>query len=649
MDLQQYLQAVRKFWWVILIPALLGGAYGAYQTSQAVPKYRASITFFIATTSDTGVAGAAQGDTFAQRRVNSYVGLLSSDKLAEMVAETADVGLTPAQVRGMIGGRGDLDTVLLTATVTSTSRALAQDVADAVATEFVTFVDSVESSGPNPASVHLRVVSGPSVHEVATRGKLTTAVKAMVGLLLGLGLAVLLELRDNTVRTEEQLRVLEAGPVLGRIPFDRRVRSAPLLVEADQLSTVAEAFRQLRTNLQFIDIARPVQVLVVTSSVADEGKSVTASNLALSLMAANRHVLLIEADLRRPRLADYFEVDRSIGLTDVIAGQAELDDALHHWVPGGLSVLPSGHLPPNPSELLGSAAMRGLIERLRDRFDMIIIDTPPLLPVTDGAVAAAWADGVVLVVREGKTTRHQVATSVRSLHAVSARLLGVVLTMATTRRGSGYESYERPGDRSPLRERARDVLATVLANAGSPSSPAPQPAAEPEPADDPEPALEVDPHVSARPVDWEEWHEAEAPTEPVPELDAPAPAPEPSESADPPAAWLQDTHEPLAAWEHEPDEPPAPWDRDVDGPAAARTPEASEPERSSEVGKPVVPSARHESEAMRLSDEPLPGLGTVPIDQASEATPAGTGQSRGGRRRERWSERVDLDPRRSSD
>jgi capsular exopolysaccharide synthesis family protein len=261
---------------------------------------------------------------------------------------------------------------------------------------------------------------------------------------------VLLELRDTSVRTDEQLELVHAGPLLGRIPFDRRIRDAPLVIQDDTHSIRAEAFRQLRTNLQFIDVERPIQVLVVTSSVASEGKSALSANLALAMVAANRRVLVIEADFRRPRLADYFGLERAVGLTDVLAGRVDVEDVLQPWGTDGLVILPSGQLPPNPSELLGSEAMARLLERFRSDFDMIIIDTPPLLPVTDAAVLASSVDGVVLVSRCSKTTTSQVKQAAGSLTAVGARLLGCVLNMKPTRGADAYTYYDysRPEPRS---------------------------------------------------------------------------------------------------------------------------------------------------------------------------------------------------------
>jgi capsular exopolysaccharide synthesis family protein len=503
MDLRQYLHAVRTYWWAIAIPALLGIAAGIYSTETATPKHRAAVTFFITTGGDPSTS-PVQGDEFAQRRLNSYLGLLDTDRLANMVIESAELDLRPRDVRGMIGARGDIDTVLITATVTSASRQLALTVAEAVAPDFPRLVREVESSGSGDTSVNLEVVSGPNVGVVATKRTVTVGMRAALGLILGVGLALLLELRDNAIRSDEQLQALGMGPVLGTIPFDRRARDANATVEDVPQSLRAEAFRQLRTNLEFIDVERPVRVLVVTSSVGEEGKSSTCANLALTLVAANRvsarsrerGVLVVEGDLRRPTMSEYFPVDHSLGLTDVVIGRVDIDDVLQPWGRDGLWVLPSGHLPPNPSELLGSDAMGRLLDGLRHRFDAVIINTPPLLPVTDAALLAAHADGVVVVVRAGKTSRHQLTIAMRSLYAVGARFLGTVLNMVPVPRGGGYAAYTqhgadgmpaRPVDVAPVRAawdaRPRRARRRTVAATPDPSDPsaAPSPGATPSP------------------------------------------------------------------------------------------------------------------------------------------------------------------------
>jgi capsular exopolysaccharide synthesis family protein len=475
MDLAHYLKAVRKFWYAILIPVLLGAGWGVFTVSQEVPQYRGSVTFFVRTVGEGSTNSQFLGDQFAQRRVNSYVALLSSDRLANMLVERSGLDLDPAQVRRSIGASGDINTVLLTATVTSDSEATAEALTQAISSDFIQLVDQVENAGQQGAVVNLEVVSGPSVGPVPTRPTLTVGIRVLAGLLVGLLAALLLELRDTSVRDEEQLEELGVSPLLARIPNDRQSRHQLLIGDQQLSASRAEAFRQLRTNLQFLDVGRPIEVLVVTSSVAGEGKSTTTANLGLTMVSAGRRVLVIEADLRRPKLADYFGVERAVGLTDVLANRARIEDALQPWGTDGLVILPSGQLPPNPSELLGSDQMANLLNKLRHDFDMVLLDTPPLVPVTDAAVAATRADGTLLVAKYGSVKRQQLSSAARSLDAVGARVVGTVFTMTPPRRGAGYDQYvyeQQAGQRPPQRAPQRDD-----AVAGGPAwgAPAPEP------------------------------------------------------------------------------------------------------------------------------------------------------------------------------
>jgi capsular exopolysaccharide synthesis family protein len=460
MDLKRYLFAVRKYWWVILIPTLIGAALGVVTVAHSVREYQGAVTFFVKTSGDTSASALAQGDQYAQRRVNSYVALLSSERLANMVKKTANLDVDTKDLVKDLSATGDVNTVLLTANAQSKSEDQARAIANAISVDFPKLVDEVENTGKGPASVNLDVVSGPDVTRVPKGTIRIIGIRAGIGFLLGLALALLLDLRDTAIRTDEELEMLGASPVLGRIPYDRAVREAPLIMADAPRSVRAEAFRQLRTNLQFMDVHEPVRMVVVTSAVASEGKSVTATNLALTVAAAKVRVLLIEGDLRQPKVADYLDLERAVGLSDVIAGRADLDDVLQPWGDGFMTVLPTGHMPPNPSELLASESAARLFDELRRRFEFIIVDTPPLIPVTDGVVAATRADGVILVVRHGRTTRHQLSLALASLENVSARLLGSVMTMVPTGKHSYYAYYqtnpqdEVGGDDTPLPEAA---------------------------------------------------------------------------------------------------------------------------------------------------------------------------------------------------
>ena len=220
------------------------------------------------------------------------------------------------------------------------------------------------------------------------------------------------------------------------VTFDPDAKNHPLVTLRD--SPRAEAFRTIRTNLRYVDVDNPPRSVVITSSLPGEGKTTTACNLSIALAQAGSKVLLIEADMRRPRVAEYLGVDGTIGLTDVLIGQASTADAIVSWQRGLLDFLPSGAIPPNPSELLGSRQMTDLLKDLVDKYDSIILDAPPLLPVSDAAILATVTDGALLIAHYGDTTHEQVQHAADALRQVGARILGSVLNFAPAGRRGGY-------------------------------------------------------------------------------------------------------------------------------------------------------------------------------------------------------------------
>lgn len=414
---------------MVLGAVVVAVGIGAVLTTTATPKYAARVTFFV-TTPSSGVTDAYQGGLFSQQRVKSYATLLTGERLAASVAQDQSIGLTAAQIQARTTARAVPDSVLLDASVTDERPERAQRLAAALATRFTELVRDLETPpGRTDSSVKVEVVAGPVVgaEPVSPRPERTYPIAVLLALLAGVGGAVLRELLDTTVKSGDALAEVAGAPTLGVVPFDPGARREPLVAHAR--SARAEAFRQLRTNLRFADVDNPVRVVAVTSAVAEEGKSTTAVNLALSFAEAGDRVLLIEADLRRPRVAEYLGIEGAAGLSNVLAGQVTAEDVVQPWGDRGLSVMPSGTVPPNPSELLGSAAMSTLVEEQRARYDIVVIDTPPLLPVTDAAVVSVKVDGAVMVVRSGRTGGADVARAVNALRTVDARVLGCVLSM----------------------------------------------------------------------------------------------------------------------------------------------------------------------------------------------------------------------------
>jgi tyrosine-protein kinase Etk/Wzc len=279
--------------------------------------------------------------------------------------------------------------------------------------------------------------------------RLNALLGLLVGLGLGLALSFFLEYLDTSLRSIEEVEKKLNTVVLGAVSrWDRPDRGEVGADESSRLitmnaprSAVAEAYRTVRTNIGFAAVGAPLRTIVVTSSGPKEGKSTTASNLAVTMAQSGKRVLLLDADLRRPVLHKIFGIDRDCGLTDHLVGTVELSEIIHETAVDGLFVVSSGSLPPNPSELLGSESMREVLDHLQEEFDLIIIDTPPVMAVTDALVLIAEVDGVIMIVEAG-TTAEQVAVRTRQLIAPAARrFLGVVLNNLDLSRGYGYGRY----------------------------------------------------------------------------------------------------------------------------------------------------------------------------------------------------------------
>ncbi|WP_337925098.1 polysaccharide biosynthesis tyrosine autokinase [Arthrobacter jiangjiafuii] len=288
----------------------------------------------------------------------------------------------------------------------------------------------------------------------------------VIGAALGTGWALLKARFDTKVRGEEDLRRITDVPLLGGTAFDTDAQKKPLLTQASHQSPRAESFRQIRTNLQFAGVGTKSKITLVTSSLPGEGKSTTAINIAIAMAQSGKRVVLVDADLRRPSTADYLGIESSVGLTTALVGTAAVESLLQPWGDDELFVLASGQIPPNPSELLGSGAMSKLLNQLEQDFDAVIVDAPPLIPVTDASVLAQVVGGVVLVVGSSKVKSQDLQKSIELLQLVGANILGVVLNLLPTNGPDAYSySYYSYDSMSTQAGRAQPTKTSRSVNA----------------------------------------------------------------------------------------------------------------------------------------------------------------------------------------
>jgi capsular exopolysaccharide synthesis family protein len=317
------------------------------------------------------------------------------------------------------------------------------NIANTLVNDFIAQVKDTQLTESSPSSKDNFVVVAPAVQPpqpVFPRPLLNIALGLFVGLIAGLGLAFLLDYLDQSVRSDEILRERTGLVPLGHIAYTpAKSERRGELVTLGGDSPVVEAYKALRTNLMFSSVDKEVKTIVITSAVANEGKSRTAANLAIVLAQAGHRTLLVDADFRRPSQHRIFGRVRNVGLSNLFvqdtadASLFVLDEQVKDLV-----VLASGPTPPNPSELLGSAQMKALLSRFSQGFDYVVMDTPPVNAVTDASVLAATSDAVILVVETNKATYTGVLHAKQSLERVGARVLGSVMNKMRPEGGSYY-------------------------------------------------------------------------------------------------------------------------------------------------------------------------------------------------------------------
>ena len=448
MELRDYIRILRKGWVMILLLALVGvGGASAFSILQT-PKFSATSKVFVSTQSGGTASELVQGSSFTVQRVKTYSVLVGTPIVLLPVIGTLSLGITADELAKKITASASLDTSIIDIMVTDTNPVRAADTANAISQSLTVVVQNIETpAAPNAVSpvklTRAQEATVPSV-PVSPNAPLNIALGALLGLALGVGVAVLREVLDTRIRNEHDVEQITDAPILGGIVFDPKALERPLIVHVDPRSPRAESFRTFRTNLQFLDVGRTDRSFVITSSIESEGKSTTAANLAITLADAGARVLLVDADLRRPKIAEYMGIEGAVGLTDVLIGRAELKDVIQPWGRASLFVLPAGRVPPNPSELLGSVRMTHFIAEFNRAFDVVIFDTPPLLPFTDAAILAKNVGGAIVVVAAGRTHKSQVEGAVSALGNVGVPISGMVLTMLPTRGPDAY-GYGRYG------------------------------------------------------------------------------------------------------------------------------------------------------------------------------------------------------------
>lgn len=426
-------------WLLIAMVAgvVLAGAWTALQ-----PTLYTSTSTGVVTAGGAGSIGEAQASSgLASSRAGTYAALASSQGVRSRVAEE----LGPDGLGSFSAGTGSIPSVInfsATASSPEAARDQANALAIATAAEAVDFEKVGSSAEPVVRIVPMEDAGLPGAPSSPNWPRNLLA-GLVVGLVGGYVVVFLRRATDSRVRTTQHVEELTGAAAMTVIPASRELEKG---TGPAGHTPAAEALRQLRTNLRFVDVDNPPRSIVITSAQAGEGKSTIASNLGRLLAESGIPTVVVDADLRKPTQATRFGVDGTIGLTQVLAGDVALADALVATDVARLKLLPAGRIPPNPSELLGSHRMGELVEELSAEH-MVILDTTPMLPVTDAGLLTATCDGALLVMAVGRTHKEQIRHCAKVIAQVNGNLLGSVLNKASQNDigsvyyGAGYGGY----------------------------------------------------------------------------------------------------------------------------------------------------------------------------------------------------------------
>lgn len=482
MELTDYWKILRAHWVSVLGITVLG-VLVAFGWSLLQPKvYSADASGIISVGVNKDLSTAMIGESYSKSRAKAYMDAAKSRAVAESVITDLKLqNTTPEQLIGKVTAQNPQDTATLKFTAQGSTPEGARDLAEAWVRAVSKQVDALEKGPAN--STEKSIVSFRSLDAAqlptsptSPNTKLALVIGGVAGLVVAVLYALLRNIFDRRVRSAVQVEAETGLSVIGTVPFNKDFDSTHRIVAShggndldntsQQDHAVAEAIRELRTNLQFMDVDNPPRIIVVSSALPGEGKTTVVANLAQTIAASGQRVVVVDGDLRRPTVAKTFGLLTTIGLTDVLIGRANLNEVLQPWgESGNLYVLGAGSVPPNPSELLGSNVMQKMLQDIA-KHAIVLIDAPPLLPVTDAAILTAQTDGALVVTRSGKSTYDELKRALQNLERVKGRPLGIIINGVPRKSASGagygyqyYTYYNRKdaGDKSP---RASHVPAT---------------------------------------------------------------------------------------------------------------------------------------------------------------------------------------------
>lgn len=452
-DLRQLWRMLRKRWIIVIalpiIAAITSGIISFYIIN---PVYQASTTLIVGrkASESTLVAekGLENGVLLAnQQLAKTYTEIAKSNTVEKNVIKDLDLAMSVKGLDSMISVVQVKTTEILEIQVTNTNPELAALIANSMAKEFSKAIIEIKKVDSVSIVDKAEIPDSP----IKPNKTMNVLIAFLIGLMASVSLVILLEFLDNTVKTSSDVKELLGIPVLGLIAYyekdkkDKKALLNPLITLEKTKSPISESYRTTRTNIEYTNIDVVTQKILITSSGPREGKSFTVANLAVSMAQSGKSVLIMDADMRNPTQHKLFGLDNGQGLSGALVQDRDYRNYIKETTVPGLMVLTGGPIPPNPAELVGSKRMMRLIEEASEQFDMVLIDTPPVIAVTDAAVLAQKVDGVILVLASGEVNKDYAQTAKEQLDNVGARILGAVLNKVDVKTGEYYYYYNYHG------------------------------------------------------------------------------------------------------------------------------------------------------------------------------------------------------------
>ncbi len=451
MTLREYLAIARKWWWLGLLGCLLSGGAAYAVTSQMTRIYRAEALLLVNQAQNPSTV-TYQDILGSQQLTKTYSELVTSNlNLSDAARKLNDPTLSLPELRAKVSASAETGTQLVRVSAEDPSPQRAAMIANSVAQTFVSYVEKAQLAGRTTPTSNLNTVfvaetADAPASPVRPNRTLNVALGVLLGLLVVVSAIALVEYLDDDVDSREEIEKFGL-PFLGSVfkadPPKGVKRSAwvPSIIKDEPTSSLAESFRQIQASLAFGLSTDHLKTIVVTSAGSGEGKSTTAANLAETLAESSRRVLLIDGDLRKPDVHRYFELPNHSGLTSAFLVEPDTVRSFVRRVSDRLFVLTSGPVPPNPSELLTSKRMAIMLDKLAPQFDLVIIDSPPLLGLADASVWAMLTDGILLVARKGKTRRGVFGEAIAAARASKKPIVGVIINATERGKSSHYYYY----------------------------------------------------------------------------------------------------------------------------------------------------------------------------------------------------------------